>query len=85
MVFERTACINCHKLDNTIADGRFGPNLSHLMSRETLGAGALSNSPANLCAWIKNPAQFKPGVRMPAMKLSDTDVDQLVAYLATLK
>ncbi len=85
VIFERTACINCHTLDNTIADGRFGPDLSHLMSRETLGAGALANSPANLRAWIKNPAQFKPGVRMPAMNLSDGDLDQLVAYLATLK
>jgi len=85
MVFQRTACINCHTLDNTIADGRFGPSLSHLMSRETLGAGALSNSPANLRAWINNPSQFKPGVRMPAMNLSDSDLEQLVAYLATLK
>ena len=39
------------------------------MSRDTLGAGALSNSPENLRAWIKDPAQFKPGVLMPAMNL----------------
>lgn len=85
LVFERTACISCHTLNQTVADGRFGPDLTHLMGRETLGAAALKNSPENLHAWIKNPDQFKPGVRMPAMKLSDPEIDQLVAYLLTLK
>ena len=35
-VFQNTACVNCHTLDGTIADGRFGPDLSHLMSRSTI-------------------------------------------------
>ncbi len=72
-------------MNQTVADGRFGPDLTHLMSRETLGAGAISNSPENLRKWIANPDQFKPGVRMSAMKLSDTELDQLVAYLVMLK
>lgn len=84
-VFEQTACVNCHALSGTIADGRFGPDLSHLMSRETLGAGALTNSAAGLKAWIRSPDRFKPGVLMPAMNLPESDLDQLVAYLATLK
>jgi len=84
-VFEQTACINCHAVGGTVADGRFGPDLTHLMSRDTLGSGALTNSPQALRAWIKAPDQFKPGVLMPAMNLSDSDLDQLVAYLATLK
>jgi len=85
LVFERTACINCHSLNGTVGNGRFGPDLSHLMSRETLGSGALKNSPENLQAWIKSPNQFKPGVLMPAMNLSSTELEQLVAYLTTLK
>jgi cytochrome c oxidase subunit 2 len=86
LVFERTACINCHAIGGSSAtDRRFGPDLTHLMSRNTLASGALSNSPANLRAWIKSPDQFKPGVLMPAMNLSDSDLDQLVAYLTTLK
>ena len=84
-VFEQTACVNCHALNGTIADGRFGPDLSHLMSRDTLGAGALTNSAAGLKAWIRSPDRFKPGVLMPAMNLPESDLDQLVAYLATLK
>jgi cytochrome c oxidase subunit 2 len=84
-VFERTACINCHAVAGTVGDGRFGPDLTHLMSRDTLASGALSNSPAGLRAWIKSPDQFKPGVLMPAMNLNDKELDQLVAYLTTLK
>ena len=85
LVFERTACINCHAVGGTVGAGRFGPDLTHLMSRTTLGSGALSNSPPGLRAWIKSPDQFKPGVLMPAMNLSDAELDQLVAYLRTLK
>jgi cytochrome c oxidase subunit II len=55
------------------------------MSRDTLGSGALSNSPPGLRTWIKSSAQFKPGVLMPAMNLTDSDLDKLVAYLTTLK
>ncbi len=84
-LFQRTACINCHTLDGTVADGTYGPTLSHLMSRETIGAGAAFNNEENLRKWVQNPALFKPGVRMPDMKLTSEEVDQLVAYLVTLK
>src|ERR1700730_6611410 len=30
-IFETTACINCHTVSGTVADGRFGPDLTHLM------------------------------------------------------
>ncbi len=84
-VFERTACVNCHTVGGTIGDGRFAPDLTHLMSRDTIGAGALKNSRDNLRSWVKDPDQFKPGVRMPAMNLSDAELDQLADYLASLK
>src|SRR6266705_497991 len=85
LVFERTACINCHAVNGTVGNGRFGPDLTHLMGRATLGSGALTNSLEGLRAWIKSPEQFKPGVLMPAMNLNDADLDKLVAYLTTLK
>jgi cytochrome c oxidase subunit 2 len=84
-VFEQTACVNCHALNGTGAAGRFGPDLTHLMSRDTLGSGVLKNTPANLRAWIENPDKFKPGVLMPAMNLSHAELDQVVAYLLTLR
>jgi cytochrome c oxidase subunit 2 len=84
-IFERTACINCHTVTGTVGTGRFGPDLTHLMSRDTLGSGVIKNTPNNLRAWIKDPDQFKPGALMPAMNLNDHELDRLVAYLATLK
>lgn len=84
-VFFETACISCHTVGSSIADGRFGPDLTHLMSRETIGAGAAANTKENLAAWIRDPASIKPGVLMPAMKLDDDEIRQVVAYLATLQ
>ena len=84
-VFERNSCINCHALNGTAGDGRFGPDLTHLMSRDTLASGVVKNTAENLRAWIKTPNQFKPGVLMPAMNLNDQELDEIVAYLVTLK
>jgi cytochrome c oxidase subunit 2 len=55
------------------------------MSRDTLASGVVKNTAGNLRAWLKAPDQFKPGVLMPAMNLNDQELDQLVAYLVTLK
>jgi cytochrome c oxidase subunit 2 len=84
-LFQSVACINCHTVRGTPANGIFGPDLTHLMSRSTLGAGVAPNTPENLRAWIDNPDALKPGALMPAMKLSRADLDQLVAYLLTLR
>src|SRR6267143_1493841 len=84
-VFETTACVNCHAVGGTNATGRFGPDLTHLMSRRTIAAGAAENTNENLRLWIQNPDAIKPGSLMPAMKLSDPDLDALVRYLETLQ
>jgi cytochrome c oxidase subunit II len=84
-VFERQACMNCHTVSGTAATGRFGPDLTHLMSRATLASGAMDNTPANLRQWIKSPDTFKRGALMPAMQLTDEQLDQVTAYLETLK
>ena len=84
-IFQTTACINCHAVNGTVGDGRFGPDLTHLMSRETIASGAAPNTPENLRLWIQNPDAIKPGSKMPAMGLSDPELDALTAYLATLR
>jgi cytochrome c oxidase subunit II len=83
-VFEQNACMNCHRIDGTSADGRFGPDLTHLMSRTTIAAGAAENTHDNLRLWIQDPSAIKPGSLMPAMKLSDADLDAVVSYMETL-
>jgi cytochrome c oxidase subunit 2 len=85
LVFEQQACINCHAVAGTVANGRFGPDLTHLMSRATLAAGAMPNTPENLKAWIEDPNTFKTGSLMPAMHLSDRQNAQITEYLLTLK
>lgn len=85
LVFEHQACINCHTVAGTVADGRYGPDLTHLMSRSTLAAGAISNTPDNLNAWISDPDKIKPGSLMPNMHLTDRENAQITAYLLTLK
>lgn len=84
-IFETEACVNCHTVSGTAAKGKYGPDLTHLMSRATIAAGAAANTPENLRAWIKDPDTFKPGAHMPAMKLSDEQIGQVVAYLDTLR
>jgi cytochrome c oxidase subunit II len=84
-IFETTACINCHTVSGTVANGRFGPDLTHLMSRDTIAAGAALNTPENLRRWILNPNTIKPGSLMPAMELEEQDLNALAAYLETLR
>lgn len=83
-IFFSTSCVNCHTINGTQANGKFGPDLTHLMSRETLGSGAALNTPEKLRAWVRNPQSLKPGCYMPDMQLTDEEMDQLVRYLLTL-
>jgi cytochrome c oxidase subunit 2 len=84
-IFETTACINCHTIRGTAANGRFGPDLTHLMSRATIASGAAENTDENLRLWLKNPDAIKPGSLMPAMKVSDAELDALTRYMASLR
>lgn len=83
--FFANSCVNCHTVRGTSAQGKFGPDLTHLMTRETLGAGAVTNTPNNLRLWVRDPQKFKGGCLMPNMQLTDQEVDQITAYLQTLK
>ena len=83
-MFEATACVSCHTVRGTNANGTFGPDLTHLMSRETIGAGAAQNDLASLRAWVEDPNRLKPGALMPAMQLTQPELDQVVSYLASL-
>ncbi len=98
-LFLRTSCVNCHTIRGTTAQGKFGPDLTHLMSRETIGSCMVPLDPAKvppgiartfldpdpLTAWLIDPQTVKPGCLMPNMQLTRPDVDRIVAYLKTLK
>lgn len=84
-VFMHNACINCHTVAGTEATGRFGPDLTHLASRDTIGSGAIPMTPENLRKWIADPNSMKPGCLMPPMHLNDHDLDVITAYLTELR
>ena len=84
-LFITKACFACHTIRGTIARGVVGPDLTHLMSRDTVASGAVPNSEENLRKWVRNPATFKPGSLMPAQDLTDQELDQIVGYLVTLR
>jgi len=84
-LFFATSCVNCHRVAGTKAGGVFGPDLTRLMSRETIGAGAALNTPEKLRLWVRDPQQIKPGCLMPDMQLREEDVTKIVAFLQSLK
>jgi cytochrome c oxidase subunit 2 len=83
--FLSLSCVNCHTVSGTAAAGTFGPDLSHVMGRETLGSGVIPNTPENLRAWVKDPQVIKPGNLMPNMQLNTRELDAVAAYLSSLK
>jgi cytochrome c oxidase subunit 2 len=83
--FLAQSCVNCHRVRGTPAQGGYAPDLTHLMSRETLASGMVKNTPENLRRWVVDPQQIKPGCLMPAFGLSDRECDDIVRYLLTLR
>ena len=85
-LFQTSTCINCHAIRGvTGADARVAPDLTHVASRQQLGAGILENTPANMRLWLKNPQHVKPGALMPDFNFTDQELDQLGEYLNTLR
>lgn len=78
-------CAACHTVRGGQAGGILGPDLTHLMSRRTIAAGTLPNTPGNLAAWVANAQALKPGSRMPSMNLAASDLIDVVGYLNTLR
>jgi cytochrome c oxidase subunit 2 len=83
--FARGGCANCHTVRGTDAHGDVGPDLTHLAARTTLAANTIPNTLQYLSRWIRDPQHFKPGNKMPNLRLSDADWNALTAYLRTLR
>jgi cytochrome c oxidase subunit II len=84
-VFLSQSCVNCHRVRGTPARGTYAPDLTHLMSRQTLAAGAIRNTRDDLRRWVADPQKIKPGCLMPAFGLSEAQLDDVVRYLLSLK
>lgn len=85
-VFEKSGCGACHTVRGTSANGVAGPDLTHVGSRRTLGAGVLPNNAGTMGGWIADSQAIKPGNRMPAYPvLSGQDLRAVSTYLESLK
>lgn len=86
-VFNTGPCAMCHTIRTTTTSGysSTAPELTHLMSRGTIGAGAAPNRTGYLGGWIVDPHGIKPGVHMPTIQQNSRDYQALLAYLETLK
>jgi len=84
-LFTQLSCVSCHNIGGTAAHARVGPDLTHLAGRAQLCAGLMDNTPENLKSWLRNPRAVKPGVEMPNFEFTEDQVNDLTAYLETLK
>ncbi|WP_245593584.1 cytochrome c oxidase subunit II [Azospirillum halopraeferens] len=84
--FLEAGCGACHAVRGTPATGTLGPDLTHVGSRLTLGAGVFPNSVGALAGWIASARHLKPENRMPSFDVLDgVTLRAIAAYLAELK
>ncbi len=79
-------CAGCHTIRGTPATGEFGPDLTHLASRETLASALIPNERGHLAGWIVNSQTIKPGNEMPPITtLEPEELRALLDYLEALQ
>jgi cytochrome c oxidase subunit 2 len=83
--FFDSQCASCHTIRGTEAAGDVGPDLTHVGARTSLAALTIPNDPGALADWLRDPQHVKPGNRMPDLDLRENEIDDLVAYLESLK
>lgn len=84
-VFLAVGCASCHTVRGTPARGRLGPDLTHVMTRITIGAGSFANTRGNRAGWVVDAQGMKPGVLMPTMAVGPDVLQPLLAYIETLR
>ena len=85
-LFSEVGCAACHRVAGSAAQGLSGPDLTHVGSRRSLGAGILPNTRGTLIGWIGDSQSIKPNNRMPAYRsLQAAELNALAAYMESLK
>lgn len=75
-------CLSCHAVN--AAGAGLGPNLNGFANRTRI-AGFLAHDDQKLKEWIHDPQGVKPGSKMPAVGLDETQLNDVVKYLNSLK
>jgi cytochrome c oxidase subunit 2 len=85
-LFIENGCAACHTVRGTLAEGRIGPDLTHVGSRLSIAAGTLPNNQGTLAGWIASAQHLKPGNGMPSFgHLKGEELRALAAYLGGLE
>jgi cytochrome c oxidase subunit II len=90
-IFANAPCAICHTIkgisgfSKEYTFGFRGPDLTHFGSRGTMAGSMYDNTPENVANWIRDPDKMKPGANMPTLGLKGKDLNDLVAYLESLK
>lgn len=85
-LFLRSGCAACHSIRGTEAAGVIGPDLTHVGSRLSLGAGILPNDVPAFTRFINDVETIKPGALMPSFAmLPEDEVTAIARYLASLE
>jgi putative membrane protein len=78
-------CPACHSIPGIRgANALVGPPLGGIASRSYI-AGVLSNTPAHMIQWIRNPPAIDSKTAMPNMNVTERDGRDIAAYLYTLE
>lgn len=85
-LFASRGCAACHTIRGTPANGVIGPDLTHVSSRLSIGAGLLKKEHESFYRWLQSTEHIKPGVLMPEFDmLSHAETTALAAYLEELR
>jgi len=84
-VFLSQPCVACHTVRGTPARGTVGPDLTDFGDRLSIGAGAVPNTPGYLGGWIIDSQGVKPGNKMPPIELPAQDLQDLIAWLESMR
>ena len=78
-------CSTCHAITGTPAGGLVAPDLTHVASRRSIGAGTYPMTRGHLYAWIADPQSAKPGNQMPVIGLEPAELRAVTEYVGSLK
>jgi cytochrome c2 len=82
-MFIQYGCGSCHAIEGVrTATGMVGPPLDGIALRVIIG-GHLSNTPANMEKWIRDPQHVSPGTAMPDLNVGEQDARDMTAFLYT--
>jgi len=88
-LFRAKGCGGCHTVKGYTA-GQVGPDLTHFMDRKVFAGAIFPNELDALRTWLRDPPKAKPmnpdkGLGMPNLGLTEAEINDLIAFLHTLK